>query len=133
MQGEYRGDFTRDTFDPAKHFSRVLMQQGRALLDEDWNEHVSLTLYYLRSLAEDLIGEHGGRDDGFRIDQVTQTAGKLDFKIKKGSYYVKGWLCKNDGDQDYRKQPGYPFPGSIDTGLDATKKYLVYLDVWERH
>ena len=38
MQGEYRGDFTRDTFNPLKHFSRVLMQQGRVQLDADWNE-----------------------------------------------------------------------------------------------
>ena len=30
-----KGDFTRDTFDPAKHFSRVLMQQGRVTLDAD--------------------------------------------------------------------------------------------------
>jgi hypothetical protein len=133
MQGEYRGDFTRDTFNPTKHFSRVLMQQGRVLLDEDWNEQVSITLYYLRSLAEDLVGEHGGRGDGFKIEGVTQTDGKLDFKIKQGYYYVKGWLCKNAEVQDYRKQPGYPFPDSIDSGLDAAKPYLVYLDVWERH
>jgi hypothetical protein len=38
MQGEYRGDFTRDTFNPLKNFSRVLMQQGRVQLDADWNE-----------------------------------------------------------------------------------------------
>ena len=132
MQGEYRGDFTRDTFDPAKRFSRVLMQQGRALLDADWNTQVSITLHYLRSLAEDLIGEHGGRGDGFKIAQVTQPPNKLDFKIMKGYYYVKGWLCKTK-DQDYSKQPGYPFPDSIDSGLDTAKKYLVYLDVWERH
>ena len=28
-----KGDFSRDTFDPLKHFSRVLMQQGRVQLD----------------------------------------------------------------------------------------------------
>jgi len=133
MQGEYRGDFTRDTFDPAKHFSRVLMQQGRVLLDEDWNEQVSITLYYLRSLAEALIGEHGGRDDSFKIEGDPQNDGTLDFTIKEGVYYVKGWFCKNAGDQKYKEQPGYPFPDSIDSGLNADKKYLVYLDVWERH
>ena len=29
MQGEFRGDVTRDTFDRRKRFARVLMQQGR--------------------------------------------------------------------------------------------------------
>jgi hypothetical protein len=63
------GDISRNTFDPAKHYSRVLMQQGRVLLDSDWNEQTALHLHYLRALAFDLIGPAGGpRDDcGFRI------------------------------------------------------------------
>ena len=39
-----KGDFTRDTFDAAKHFSRVLMQQGQVQLDADWNEQTSILL-----------------------------------------------------------------------------------------
>ena len=52
------GDFTRDTFNPAKQFSRVLMQQGRVTLDADWNEQSSILLHYLRTLARDLIGPY---------------------------------------------------------------------------
>ena len=37
-----RGDFSRDTFDPVKHFSRVLQQQGRVQLDADWNEQTAI-------------------------------------------------------------------------------------------
>lgn len=55
-----RGDFTRDTFDPARHFSRVLMQQGRVQLDADWNEQTSILLHYLRTLASDILGPHAG-------------------------------------------------------------------------
>ena len=33
-----KGDFSKDTFDAKKHFHEVLMQQGRVLLDSDWNE-----------------------------------------------------------------------------------------------
>jgi hypothetical protein len=58
-----KGDFTRDTFDPRNHFSRVLMQQGRVQLDADWNEQVSILLHYLQTLAADLIGPHGGPAD----------------------------------------------------------------------
>lgn len=43
MRGEFRGDFTRDTFTPEKSYSRVLMQQGRVQVDADWNEQVSVT------------------------------------------------------------------------------------------
>jgi hypothetical protein len=31
------GDYSRVRFDPKKHFSGVLMQQGRVQLDADWN------------------------------------------------------------------------------------------------
>ena len=53
-----KGDFTRNTFDPAKHFSRVLMQQGRVTLDADQNEQAAIQLHYLRTLARDLIGPY---------------------------------------------------------------------------
>src|SRR5437899_2674137 len=69
MQGEFRGDVSRDTFDRTKHFSRVLMQQGRVQLDADWNEQGDILTHYLRSLATDLIGAHGGSETapGFAI------------------------------------------------------------------
>jgi uncharacterized protein DUF6519 len=35
-----KGDFTRDTIDPAKHFRRVQMQQGTIEVDSDWDERL---------------------------------------------------------------------------------------------
>ena len=32
------GDISRDTFDARKRYAGVVMQQGRVLLDADWNE-----------------------------------------------------------------------------------------------
>ena len=54
-----KADLSRDTFDPRKRYSRVLMQQGRVQLDADWNEQTSILLHYMRTLARDLIGPHG--------------------------------------------------------------------------
>ncbi len=62
-----KGDFSRDTFYPEKSFSRVLMQQGRVQLDADWNEQTSILLHYMRTLAADLIGQHGGPGDAFKL------------------------------------------------------------------
>ena len=62
-----KGDFTRDTFNPLKHFSRVLQQQGRVQLDADWNEQNAILLHYLRALAADLIGPFGGTEQAFGI------------------------------------------------------------------
>jgi uncharacterized protein DUF6519 len=142
-----KGDFTRNTFNPLKHFTRVLMQQGRVQLDADWNEQAAILLHYLQTLAADLIGPHGGPTEnlGFGIVDVTKLSenekGRLtelkllpldngDFLIGKGHYYVNGVLCENDDYVLYSEQPDlHVEPLKRDT--DNT--YLVYLDVWERH
>src|SRR5438105_4597295 len=94
-----KGDYSRDTFDPAKHFSRVLMQQGRVQLDADWNEQGAILLHYLQTLAADLIGSYGGPLDhlGFEIKPVpaTDPTKLTDLSIGFGRYYVDGILCEN--------------------------------------
>ena len=157
-----QGDFTRDTFDPSKHFSRVLMQQGRVQVDADWNEQTSILLHYLRTLAKDILGPYAGpaSDLGFEIitkgmflgpaldtklaaiepDAARRTALKTaldngNLIIGPGRYYVEGVLVENGGAVLYTEQPGYPF--NDETKPDALKNWtrglLVYLDVWERH
>lgn len=125
-----KGDFSRDTFDLAKHFSRVLMQQGRVQLDADSNEQTAILLHYLRTLAADLIGPFAGpagADWGF---EITPGEGKDDFSIGQGRYYVDGILCENDARAvTYNTQKDFPNPPP----LDKKHKCLVYLDVWERH
>ena len=39
-----KGDFSRNTFHQQHHFARVLMQQGRVLIDADWNEQTSISV-----------------------------------------------------------------------------------------
>jgi len=143
-----KGDFSRNIFQPARHYSTVLMQQGRVLLDADWNEQASIFAYYLRSLARDLIGPYGGPETncGFRIivkapDPDIPTgypaeAFDHNFAISRGHYYVGGILCENDFLGIYAQgnpqipaahQPDY-FPEELENGT-----YIIYLDVWERH
>ena len=51
-----KGDFTRETFNPRDHFNRVLMQQGRVMMDADWNEQEAIEAYLERTEAVDVIG-----------------------------------------------------------------------------
>jgi len=51
-----KADLTRITFEPSKHFSRVIMQQGRVQLDADWNEQAAILSHYLQALTADVIG-----------------------------------------------------------------------------
>src|SRR5947199_10429658 len=54
------GDFTRNTFDPTRNYRQVLMQQGRVMLDADWNEQASILHHYIRTLTADIFGPHAG-------------------------------------------------------------------------
>ncbi|MGH7514952.1 MAG: DUF6519 domain-containing protein [Gemmatimonadales bacterium] len=131
-------DITRDTFDREKHFARVLLQQGRVMLDADGNEQTAILLHLIRTLARDVFGAHGGPDkdhSGFLIESIPGN-GK-DFKIGPGRYYVDGILCENEpaGRWEpgggtgctYLHQPDYqPDEAELPAGS------MVYLDVWER-
>ena len=125
-----KGDFTRDTFDASNHFTRVLMQQGRAQLDADLNEQTAILLHYLQTLAVDLGGRYWGPDGedlGFEISSIENDSGN--FTIGRGHYYVDGLLVENENPLKYRDQNSFaamPLP-------EFEKSYYVYLDVWERH
>lgn len=132
-----KGDFSRDTFDPRKNFSSVLIQQGRVQIDSDWNEQSAILLHYMRTLAADIIGRHAGPDNGFLIALVKDgpNSSASDMTIAAGRYYVDGILCENPGNVN-----GKPF-GFLDQPNYRPKKvkfppafpFLAYLDVWERH
>ena len=130
-----RGDFSRLTFNPRKRYTRVWMQQGRVLLDADWNEQADIQAYYLRALVVDLIGAYGGPRDncGFAISvhdgekrSGQSKPGAGDFFIGRGRYYVGGLLCENERSCLFSAQP------NASPALLTAGSYLVYLDVWER-
>ena len=90
-----KADLTRKSYDPAKTFSRVLMQQGRVQLDADWNEQAAITLHGMRRLAMDIGGQAWTSDSGFlpldlAIGPVTD-----DVAFSPGTFYVDGILCEN--------------------------------------
>lgn len=130
-----KGDFSRDTFQAHRHYTGVLMQQGRVLIDADWNEELSILLHHQRSMTADIIGWHGTPHpessapgaDGFRVDLVNG-----DLQIGPGHYYVDGILCENDEMCSHATQPGAPVPEEA-AGTRSRGARLAFLDVWERH
>lgn len=128
-----KGDFTRITYNDRKHYSLLLVQQGRVQLDADWNEQAIIQWLNLQKLVEDLIGEHGGPNDGFKIEPRVEGDSEVtsDFMIKRGRYYVEGVMCENDDPCPFTKQDDYPVPE--DEGIQGQGIYLVYLHVWWRH
>ena len=140
------GDFSQNPLRHNRHYSRVLMQQGRVLLDSDWNEQAAIFNHFFQTLAHDLIGPYGGPkwNCGFKIlmkgdDEIPKDLSETNltdnFWIGPGRYYVDGLLCQNDGFKLYAPPdsgPGNSQPDFIPEDL-VNQDYLVYLDVWERH
>jgi Family of unknown function (DUF6519) len=128
------GDFSRVTFDQGKHYSSVLLQQGRVQLDADANEQAALGLYHLRAALADIIGPYAGwPTDSFKISLKQGPKNELtDLLVGPGHYYVDGILCENDADDvSYLHQPDL-FPGDGEYPLPAAFPFVVYLRVFER-
>src|SRR6266542_578972 len=92
-----KGDFTRRTFKPQKHYSSVQMQQGRIQRDSDWNEEVDIIDHRWRATLEDTIGPNGAPkvNGGFAISAVAGPDGE-DLILTPGRLYIDGILCELD-------------------------------------
>ncbi|GAA0710556.1 hypothetical protein ISN75_11320 [Dyella marensis] len=126
-----KGDFARVTFDPARHYSQVMQQQGRVTLEADWNEQAGIQLFLLRTMIADLVGPCWAPGSGFAITTQQHLA---DWQLAPGHFYVDGILCQNEAMCTLDSQPYAPAPA--DTGDDWNKppnNFALWLDVWERH
>jgi len=129
-----KGDFTRNTFNPKKHYRGVLMQQGRVQLDADWNENLNILLNRIETETIDVIGVSGVpvHDAGFGIlTTLTPALTPGDFGLSQGRAYVDGVLVENDTDVAFSQQP-YVLPRPSPK-ISASGIYMLYLDVWQRH
>src|ERR1700756_4576526 len=97
-----RGDFSRIRFNPAKHYSAVLEQQGRVAVDADGNERTAIDAHLRDTTNVDVIGRYGGAAEaaGFGIRIVGG-----DLRIGAGRYYVEGLLVENETTVLFDSQP----------------------------
>ncbi|MGB6686558.1 MAG: DUF6519 domain-containing protein [Terracidiphilus sp.] len=131
-----RGDFSRIRFNPAKHYSAVLDQQGRVELDADDNERSAIDAHLRDTTNVDVIGPYGGPvgDAGFEI-----TVPASEILIGPGRYYVEGlqveaWSQMQYDSQPYLIQPTYSSQALLNAVLDGSGEVTAHLslEVWER-
>ena len=126
-------DTSRARFDPAKHYSAVLLQQGRVILDSDVGEQNAILFHYLRTAIVNIVGPAACPSiaPGFAI-ATAGTQKQPDLGVSAGRIYVDGLLAETGPDgTTYLTQPD----GYIDLDKDALPAeggYLVYMRVWER-
>lgn len=129
-----KGDFSRSSYDPRKHYRSVLMQQGRVQMDADWNEQLRIDQHVEHATTLDVAGPSGAPLDGggFRIDAKADGS---DLTISAGRMFVDGMLCENDAPIAFADQfaADYPSNTGVAAALGSATIGIVYLDVWERH
>ncbi len=140
-------DLSRRTFDAADTYRCVVLQQGRVLLDADWNEQTEITAHHDEVRTLDVVGRCGGpapepgasgvaalgpfavvAADGTVPDDETSPAAWDDLRITPGRYYVDGVLAESIGPGRTGGAPdasGWPITdqphlATIDSGDDAS-------------
>ncbi|MET0936001.1 MAG: DUF6519 domain-containing protein [Luteibacter sp.] len=140
------GDYSRYTFDATRNFAGVLLEQGRPLLDQDWNEWVFEVKRLVQATTLDTFGGAAvvpaTTPDAFAI-AIDGTG----LTIGAGRLYVDGLLAENHGTDTvtwdpqlaevhgskptpFEKQPWLPAPAAPDLAKAGT--FVLYVDVWER-
>ena len=135
-----KGDFTRLTFDPAKHYVAVRAQQGRVSVDADVNELQDIADHLRTASLADLVGPAGAPADGGL--GVAVGGGGTDVGVTAGRVYVDGVLVEVDEDASLTDQPYLPAGAAVARAADGTwvaladapeGRYLAYLDAFRHH
>ncbi len=83
-------DISRWSTDLRKRYKGVHLQQGRVIYEDDINEQERILREDIRKAREDIIGSSGSPDNGFRIENINDSRGFIDFDILNGSFYLGG-------------------------------------------
>lgn len=124
-------DISRDSFDRGANVTAVLLQQGRLIVDADWNEQTAVFQFLLRSLTADLIGWHGGPgvlpgegvhngQGAFALHSPKVDEESVQYEVGPGRYYINGLQI----------EVADPKPHPIERRPSGSF-VLVYVDAWE--
>jgi hypothetical protein len=140
MHGDFKGDFSRIRFDPAKQYTAVVKQQGRVDLDSDDFEQHAIDQKLRQNINTDVIGQYGGpaSDAGFQISITNSPRYGYVISISPGRYYVQGILVENQELVSYEGQPylieSADAASALLAQLQAGKisSFGLVLQVWQR-
>lgn len=148
MEADVRGDFSRDSYDRSKCFTRVLFQQGKVVSDADLNEQAEITADRFRQLVKDFIGSGAGPSDdcGFAIvehglnlpdlrEEERLALAQGDLLIMPGTYYVDGLRVRLENRLLYSSQCMRPSrkAAHCQRAKDTDGDWFAYLEVWEEY
>lgn len=143
-----KGDFSRVPHERMHNFAGVLHQQGRVLLDADWNAQTAITTRWEDTAGRDIIGAGvaavpADQPDGFKIVTAAHAGGTTDVQltVKPGRAWADGLLVHLFGEPDPDSvapvariatylQPPIQQPAFDTTTIAAGVRDAVVLEVW---
>ena len=146
------GDFSRSTFSRRNGYRAVLLQQGRVVLDADFNEQADLTAHHDEARTQDIVGRTGGplpadpTDPGpFAVLAADGTVPDpvgvpwVELMVTAGRYYVDGVLAEafpppppassSDPTGTGWRLIAQPFGSVSEPPADVGNRVAVYLEV----
>ncbi len=120
------GDYTKVPLRASERWTGARMQQGRVLLDHEWNLNLDAASGSLQAATAAVIGAAGvpRRSSAFRVELSGS-----DLLVRAGQMWIDGLMALAPADFTYSSQPGIaPLPSAAPRG-----KVLVYLDVFSEH
>ena len=143
-----KGDFSSWRDERRHNFTGVMHQQGRVLLDGDWNAQTGITIDWQDTAAQDIIGAGVAavpfdQPNAFKIKAAVHNAGDawVQLTVAPGRVWADGLLAElfsepdPDGTNDDTRNATYLKPPIQDPEVVATSiangiKDAVILEVW---
>jgi hypothetical protein len=143
-----KGDFSSWRDERRQNFTGVLHQQGRVLLDADWNASTAIVNDWQDAAAHDAFGAGvaavpADQPNGFKIKTAVHNAGSdhVDLTVAPGRTWADGLLAElfSEPDPDVPGdvtriatylQPPIQDPAGDANDIDANVRDAVILEVW---
>jgi hypothetical protein len=128
-----KGDFSKWKHDPENNFNGVLHQQGRVLLDSDWNAQTQITNGWQDTAARDAFGPGvaavpAEERDSFRVTGAKVSDGKVEVTLLPGRVWADGLLVRLEDKGELTASYLKPIPEGADNSKGA--RDAVVLEVW---
>lgn len=123
-----KGDFSKGDFSKNRNYAGVLHQQGRVLLDSDWNAQTHITNYWQDTAARDTIGPGvvavpADTPDAFEVKPKVND-GQVTVQLSPGRVWIDGLLLHHEEEQKEFLV--------LDSNLtnNSEGRYAVVLEAW---
>lgn len=121
------GDYTRVPLRPAERWTGSRLQQGRVLVEHEWNLNLDATTRALADTARDVVGAAGvvAGSTAFKA-AVVVTSGVKDVELSPGRIWVDGMAAFAPATFRFTQQDRAPV-------LPTTGRVLIYLEAFTEH